>query len=88
MVYIIVRKTRRERDDSLRESASKSTARGVEGEVRRTEEAMTIEHDRTREGKPFNKPYAVSAASPEAKQAEEELLLRTGIDPDRYAGRP
>ena len=84
MPYLIFRQTRREREESLAESRSRSRVPGIEGVARRTEEAYEIERARAKEGKPFDRPYAVSGDSPEARQAETDLLLKAGIDPDSY----
>lgn len=78
-MQIISRPTRREREERLSESRARSGERGVEGVVRRTEEAYEIERQRAKEGKPFDRPYAVSGRSPEAKQADRELMLRAGV---------
>jgi hypothetical protein len=78
-MHIISRPTRREREERLAESRAKSSERNIEGVVRRTEEAYEIQRQRAREGKPFDRPYAVSGDSPEARQAEAELIARTGV---------
>ena len=78
-MHIISRPTRREREERLAESRTHSTQRNVEGVVRRTEEAFEIERARAREGKAFDRPYAVSGEAPESKQAERELMERAGI---------
>ena len=83
-MYIISRPTRREREERLAESRTHASQRNVEGVVRRTEEAFEIERSRAREGHTFARPYEVSADAPEAKQAEAELLARSGIDPETY----
>ena len=84
MPYIISKPTRREREERLAESRSHASQRNIEGVVRRTEEAYEIAREREREGRPFDRPYEVSGDSPEAKQAETEVLQRAGIDPDTY----
>ena len=78
-MYIISRPTRREREERLAESRTRSTQPGVEGVVRRTEEAFEIATQREREGKPFDRPYAVEASAPEFIQAERELRQRAGL---------
>ena len=75
----ISRPTRREREERLAESRARSGERGIEGVVRRSEEAFETARAREREGLPFDRPYAVSGRSPEAKQADGELMLRSGI---------
>lgn len=84
MPYLIFKPTRREREERLAQSRSRSPHRNIEGVVRRTEEAYEIERERAREGKPFERPYAVSDDAPESKQADRELLQRSGIDPETY----
>ena len=84
MPYFISKPTRREREERLAESRAKSGERGIEGVVRRTEEAYEIQRQRAKEGKPFDKPYAVDGNAPESIQAERELVQRAGIDPDTY----
>ena len=83
-MYIISRPTRREREERLAESRSRSSQPNVEGVVRRTEEAHEIERQRSREGIAFDRPYAVAADAPESVQAEREILQRAGIDPESY----
>ncbi len=80
MPYQINRPTRREREEKLAESRARGGVPHVEGVVRRTEEAFEIERTRAKEGYEFNRPYAVSGKSPEAKQAEWELLQRAGFN--------
>ena len=83
MAYLIFRPTRREREERLADSRAKSPERGIEGVVRRTEEAYEIERQRAREGKAFDRPYAVSGNAPESKQAEAELMIRSGLTPEQ-----
>lgn len=80
-MYIIVRPTRREREANLAESRSRTSHRGVEGTVRATEEAHELSRQREREGIPFNRAYAVDANATDSKKADDELVLRHGIDP-------
>ena len=87
MAHLISKPTRREREERLAESRARSGIPNVEGVVRRTEEAYEIERARAKEGKAFDRPYAVSGNSPEAKQAEAELMVRSGLPEegvDRY----
>ena len=84
MPYQINKPTRREVEERLAESRAKSPERGIEGVVRRTEEAYEIQRQRAREGHEFKLPYAVSGDAPESKLAEQEVLLRAGLDPDGY----
>lgn len=83
-MYFISKPTRREREERLAESRAKSPERGIEGVVRRTEEAYEIQRARAKEGHVFDKPYAVDGNAPESIQAERELVQRAGLDPDGY----
>jgi len=84
MAYFIIKPTRREREEKLAESRYKAGDPRIVGVVRRTEEAYEIQRQRAREGKPFDKPYAVAADAPESIQAEREVVQRAGLDPDTY----
>ncbi len=84
MVYIISKKTTREREEHLAESRTRSTHHSIEGVTRTTEEAHDIQRQREREGHEFKKPYAVSASAPESKVAEAEVLLKAGINPETF----
>ena len=83
-IQLISRPTSRELRDRLRESVAKAglDPQRYRGRVSRTEEAHDIQRRLEREGEPFDKLYAVSGDSPEAKQAEAELRLRSGINPE------
>lgn len=85
-MYIIVKKTQREREAALAESRTRSTHRGIEGVVRTTEEAHDLQRQREREGVERTGIYAVSNDSAEAKQAKAEELLRAGINPETMQG--
>lgn len=81
-MYIIRKATQREVQERLAESAA--GRRDVRGVLRTTEEAHDIQRRLEREtGEPFVKPFAVSGNSPEAKQAERELLERSGVRPEQ-----
>lgn len=83
MVYIISRKTSRELQEHLSETASRSAQPGVRGELRTTEEAHDVQRRLEREtGEAFTRPFAVSGNAPESKQAERELMERSGIRPE------
>ena len=81
-MYFIVKPTRREREERLRESAARSSQPGVRGVVRSLEEAHDMQRQHEREGEAFTRPYAVSGDAPESKQAEAETMLRAGINPE------
>ena len=84
MAYIIVRPTRREREERLAESAVRGKERGIgiRGVVRNTEEAYEVQRMQAREGEEFKQPYAVSGYSKEAQRADFEMMQRAGIRDD------
>ena len=79
MAYIVVKPTRREREERLAESAARSKDKDIRGVVRNTEEAYEVQRQQAREGEEFKQPYAISGYSPEAKRADFELMQRAGI---------
>jgi len=84
MVYIISKPTRREAEASRREGLAKAglSPRRFRGMASCAEEAHDTQRALEREGEPFDKLWEVSEDSPEAKQAHEDLMLRTGISPE------
>lgn len=84
MAYLISRPTRREAEERRRESLSKEglSPKHYRGTARTTEEAHDVQRSLEREGEPFDKLWQVSGDSPEAKQAHEDLMVRTGINPE------
>lgn len=82
MTYLIFKSTSREREARLAESKTHSSHRNIDGVVRTTEEAFEVARQREREGISFERLLAVSNDSPEARQAEAELLVRQGINPE------
>ncbi len=80
-MYIISKPTQRELHEKLAES--KGSRRDVRGVTRTTDEAHDVQRRLEREsGEAFEKPFAVSGSSPEAKQAEREVMERAGIKPE------
>lgn len=80
-MHIISKPTQRELQERL--SESRGGRRDVRAVVRTTEEAHDVQRRLEREsGEAFEKPFAVSGASPEAKQAEREVMERAGIKPE------
>ena len=78
MVYIIVKPTRREaeakRQESLhREGLNPSRFRGTADSA---EEAHDRQRELERQGEEFNRGWAISNDSPEAKQADADLARR------------
>ncbi len=87
MPGFIFKPTRRELQENLRESASRSSMPNVRGRVRTTEEAHDIERRLAREDGGFEtdaRPIAVDANAPESKQARIEIAQRVGSkDPEK-----
>lgn len=84
MTNLIFKPTRREgeakRQESLaRRRLSPSRYRGVASSV---EEAHEVQRSLEREGESFDKVWEVSGESKEAKQAHEDVMLRTKINPE------
>ena len=79
---LIFRPTKREREERLAESRTKSSDKNIRGVVRTTEEAFEVQRAHAREGEDFKQAYAVSGLSPEAQQAEFEAMQRAGIKDD------
>lgn len=52
------------------------------GTARSLEEAHDVQRGLEREGETFDKFWEVSGDSADAKQAAEDLALRSGIDPE------
>lgn len=84
MVYIIVKPTRREAEDRRRESLSKRglSPRRYRGTARTVDEAHDAQRSLEREGEAFDKLWAVSGDSADARQANEDLMLRSNINPE------
>jgi hypothetical protein len=81
---IIIRPTRREAEDRRRESLAQSrlSPQRYRGTARTTEEAHDVQRSLEREGETFNKLWEVSGESADAKQADQDLKLRQGINPE------
>ena len=84
MVHLISKPTRREAETSRREGLAKAglSPRRYRGTARTAEEAHDTQRALEREGEPFDKLWEVSGDSPEAKQAEQDELLKAGINPE------
>jgi len=84
MAYLISKPTRREAEERRREGLAKAglSPRRYRGTARTAEEAHDTQRALEREGEPFDKLWQVAEDSPEAKQAHEDLMVRTGINPD------
>jgi len=77
MAYLISRPTRREAEAGL-------SPKRYRGRVRTAEEAHDTQRALEREGETFDKLWEVSGDSPEAKQAEQDELLKVGINPETW----
>ncbi len=84
MVHLIVKPTRREAEASRREGLAKAglSRRRYRGTARTAEEAHDTQRALERDGETFDKLWAVDGDSPDAKQADEDLKLRAGINPE------
>jgi len=84
MVHLIVKPTRREAEANRREGLAKAglSRRRYRGTARTAEEAHDTQRALERDGEPFDKLWQVSGDSKEAKQADEDLKLRAGINPE------
>ena len=84
MTYLISKPTRREAEASRREGLAKAglSPKRYRGTASCAEEAHDTQRALEREGETFDKPWQVSEDSKEAKQADEDMMLRTGIDPE------
>ena len=81
MPYFIVKPTRREREEKLREQTPRHLNGQVRGAARTLEEAQEIQRQHAKEGEEFNKLYA-ALDGPEVKRAHEDEMLRQGINPE------
>ena len=84
MVHIIVKPTRQEAESSRREGLAKAglSPRRYRGTARTTEEAHDLQRGLERDGEKFDKLWQVSGESQDAKQADQDLKLRSGINPE------
>ena len=84
MAYLISKPTRREAEERRREGLAKAglSPRRYRGTARTAEEAHDTQRALEREGEKFDKLWEVSADSPEAKQAEQDMMMRQGINPE------
>ena len=82
MVYIISKPTRREAEERRSESLSREglNPKRYRGAVRTAEEAHDEQRKLERDGETFDKLWAVSNDSPEAKQADRDLKKKMGVE--------
>ena len=84
MTGIIIKPTRREAESHRQESLANrglSTKR-YRGTARTVEEAHDLQRGLERDGETFDKLWEVSGDSPDAKQADQDVKLKAGIDPE------
>ena len=83
MPYLIVKPTRREAEASRRESLAKAglSPRRFRGTARSAEEAHDVQRGLERDGETFDKPWAVSGDSKDAKQADEDECCSRSTSP-------
>ena len=86
MAYLIVKPTRREAEANRQEALAKRglSSRQYRGTARTAEEAHDLQKGLVREGEVFDRFWKVSEDSPEAKQAEQDELVKHGIDPESW----
>ncbi len=84
MVYIISKPTRREAEENRREGLAKAglSPKRHRGTARSLEEAHDTQRGLEREGETFDKFWQVSGDSADAKQANQDVMLRQGINPE------
>ena len=84
MVYLISKPTRREAEASRREGLAKAglSPKRYRGTASCAEEAHDTQRALERDGEPFDKLWEVSGDSKEAKQADDDMKLRAGINPE------
>lgn len=84
MAYIISKPTRREAEERRREGLAKAglSPKRYRGTARTVEEAHDEQRNLEREGETFDKLWEVSGDSADAKQADQDLKLRSGVDPE------
>ena len=84
MVYLISRPTRREAESQRQENMAHRglSPKRYRGTARSLEEAHDVQRGLEREGETFDKLWEVSGDSADAKQADEDLAVRSGINPE------
>ena len=84
MVHIISRPTRREAESQRQENMARRglSPKRYRGTARSLEEAHDVQRGLEREGETFDKLWEVSGDSKDAKQAGEDLAVRSGINPE------
>jgi hypothetical protein len=84
MTYIIVKPTRREAESRRQESLARGrlSPKQYRGTARTVEEAHDLQRGLERQGETFDKLWQVSGDSADAKQAEQDVLLKNNINPE------
>ena len=82
MVHIISRPTRREAESQRQENMARRglSPKRYRGTARSLEEAHDVQRGLEREGETFDRLWEVSGS--DAKQAEQDMKLRSGINPE------
>jgi hypothetical protein len=86
MVYVIVKPTRREAESRRQEGLARGglNPKRYRGTARTVEEAHDLQRGLEREGETFDKLWEVSGDSADARTADTELKLRSGINPETH----
>ena len=81
---IIRKPTRREAESQRQESLARQglSPKRYRGTARAADEAHDVQRQLEREGETFDRVWAISDESPEAKQAHQDLMRHAGIDPE------
>ena len=84
MPNLIFKPTRREAEERRSESLAQRglSPKRYRGTARTVEEAHDQQRSLERDGESFDRLWEVSGKSKDAKQAHQDLMLRTGIDPE------
>ena len=82
MAYIISKPTRREAESQRRENLARRglNPQQYRGTARSLDEAHETQRGLEREGETFDRLWEVSGS--DAKQAEQDMKLRSGINPE------
>ena len=82
MTYIIIKPTRREAESQRQENLARRglSPKRYRGTARSLEEAHETQRGLEREGEPFDRLWEVSGS--DAKQASQDMELRSGINPE------
>ena len=84
MAYLIFKPTRKEAEERRRESLAKQglDPQRYRGTARTAEEAHDVQRSLEHQGEAFEKVWAIDSDSPDAKQADKDMKLKMGINPE------